>query len=124
MVLAAIGWWRQIIRLSSLNGEDACYAVSVLLPGMITLTAFMCCCGRVGEMESQSVCSDGTSLNVTHANRSVLLLCLNRVVRCQDDTTCTALKGIKTGCFLGKEGLGGEEDDTRYLHGLAEASQR
>lgn len=42
-----------MIRQSSLNGEDSCYAVSVLLPGLIRLTAFMCCCGSVDEMETQ-----------------------------------------------------------------------
>lgn len=56
MVLDAIGWWRQIITLSSLNGEDARYAVSVLIPGMIRLTAFMCRGGHVGEMEPQGMC--------------------------------------------------------------------
>lgn len=44
-----------MVRLSSRNGEDSCYAMSVLLPGMITLSAVMCCCGSVGEMETQSM---------------------------------------------------------------------
>lgn len=97
MVLVAIGWWRQIIRLSSLNGEDACYAVSVLLPGMISLTAFMCCCGSVGEMETQSMYPQMEPASMLLMQTQVIFCSIpgSCVLKGQNDTTCTALEGLK-----------------------------
>lgn len=97
LVLVAIGWWRQIIRLSSLNGEDARYAVSVLLPGMIRLTAFMCCCGSVGGMETQSTYPRMEPASMSLMQTEVIFCSISRgcVFKCQNDTTCTALEGLK-----------------------------
>lgn len=108
LVLVAIGWWRQIIRLSSLNGEDACYAVSVLLPGMIRLTAFMCCCGGVGEMETQSMYPQMEPASMLLMQTEVIFRLISRscVFKCPNDATCTALEGVKTGCFSGNEDFG------------------
>ena len=91
--------------MDEIGEEDSCYAVSVLLHGMIRLTAFMCCCGSVGEMETQSMCPQMEPAWMLFMQTEVIFCSIevSCVFKCQNDTTCIALKGVKTGCFFGND---------------------